>query len=124
MTTEGDSRRAEGREFGVPTYARTGSPIKVLAADPEERMKIRKFVARIAPLIGLIAVGGMLTTPASADTGAPVAAPASFVQFSEILNPVFGGCLNVTNASTTPGARPRVRWWRRLSQRPGCSRQD
>ena len=67
-------------------------------------MKIRKFTAKIAPLIGLIAVGVMLATPASANIGAPVAVSASFGQFSEILNPVFGGCLDVTNASTRPGA--------------------
>ncbi|MFL6145461.1 MAG: RICIN domain-containing protein [Labedaea sp.] len=61
-------------------------------------MNTRRFRSKIASLIGLAAavIGIMLATPA--------AAPASIGPFFEIVNPVFGGCADVINASTSAGA--------------------
>lgn len=60
---------------------------------------MRRFGTKLVSLIGLLAavVGVTLATPA--------AAPASLGNFFEIVNPVFGGCLDVLDTSTLPGAR-------------------
>jgi hypothetical protein len=61
-------------------------------------MKTRRFRTKVISIVGLVAVavGIMLATP--------TAAPASVGGFFEIVNPVYGSCVDVPDGTTRPGA--------------------